>query len=372
MTSSTLGNPRGSVFRFSARTTRKRRMIGRALTIIVICLALIPLVQQTKILSPPSSPVGFTTGDEWQSGMLTSSILAPVAQPPTAVLTFSPSSPAAGYPVTLNATSSGGTAPYTFAWTFGDGINGTGNPAIHTFASGGSYNVTVAIRDSTGAIIRTYKIINVKYDVPPVPQFTWTPTVVFAGETVFFDGSTSSDPDGVIVAHVWQLGEGTPQTGIGVLHTYSSLGLYQVSLSVTDDSGVTVVKPVAVWVHPALALTASSNATQGLAPVGLSFSTQVSGGQSPYTFSWDFGDGLTSARPNPIHNYTIPRVYRVEVTVTDSLGHTASQVLNITVIARPVELSFLGLSETTLKVGGFLTAMSAFPLMIFMIVRRRK
>jgi len=121
-----------------------------------------------------------------------------------------------------------------------------------------------------------------------------------------------------------------------------------------------------------LALTASSNATQGLAPMGISVSTQVSGGQSPYTYSWDFGDGLTSARPDPIHNYTIPRVYRVEVTVTDSLGRTASQVLNITVIARPVELTFLGFSEITLKVGGFLTAMSAFPLMIFMIVRRRK
>ncbi len=372
MTSSTLGNPRGSVFRFSARTTCNGRMIGRALTIIVICLAIIPLVQQDKILSPPSSPAGFTTGDEWQSGMLTSSILAPVAQPPTAAITFSPSSPAAGYPVTLNATSSGGTAPYTFAWTFGDGTNGTGNPAIHTFASGGSYNVTVTIKDSAGALVRTYKIIYVNLPYPPQPAFTWTPTTVFAGETVFFDGSTSSDPDGVIVAQVWQLGEGRSQTGIGVLHTYSSPGVYEVSLSVTDDSGITVIKPMAVWVHPALVLTASSNSTQGVAPVGVSFSTQVSGGQSPYTSSWDFGDGLTSTRPNPIHNYTIPRVYRVEVTMTDSLGHTASQVMNITVIARPVELSFLGLSETTLKVGGFLTAMSAFPLMIFMIVRRRK
>ncbi len=372
MISSTSGNLRGSVSRLSTRTTRNRRTVGKALTIIVICLALIPLVEQNKILSPPSNPAVSITGDEWQSGMPTSPIFATVAQPPTAALTFSPSSPAAGYPVTLNATSSGGTAPYTFAWTFGDGTNGTGNPASHTFASGGSYNVTVVVRDSTGALILGYKVINVKYDVPPVPQFTWTPAIVFAGETVFFDGSTSSDPDGVIVAHVWQLGEGASQTGIGVLHTYSSPGVYQVSLSVTDDSGVTVVKPVAVWVHPILALTASSNATQGLAPVGLSFSTQVSGGQSPYTFSWDFGDGLTSARPNPIHNYTIPRVYRVEVTVTDSLGQAVSQVMNITVIARPVELTFLGFSETTLKVGGFLTVMSAFPLMIFMIVRRRK
>ena len=372
MISSSPGNPRGSLSRLSTRTTRNGRMIGMALTIVVICLALIPLVGENKILSPPGNPAGSITGDEWQSGMPTSPIFATVAQPPAAAVTFSPPSPAAGYPITLNVTSTGGTAPYTFAWTFGDGTNGTGNPASHTFASGGSYNVTVAIRDSTGAIIRTYKIINVKYDVPPVPQFTWTPAIVFAGETVFFDGSTGSDPDGVIVAHVWQLGEGAPQTGIGVLHTYSFPGVYQVSLSVTDDSGVTVVKPEAVWVHPALAMTASSNSTQGLAPVGLSFSTQVSGGQSPYTFSWDFGDGLTSTRPNPIHNYTIPRVYRVEVTVTDSLGHTASQVMNITVIARPVELTFLGFSETTLKVGGFLTAMSAFPLMIFMIVRRRK
>ncbi|TMI25010.1 PKD domain-containing protein, partial [Candidatus Bathyarchaeota archaeon] len=360
MTSSTLGNPRGSVFRFSARTTRNRQMIGRALTIIVICLALIPLVQQDKILSPPSSPPVFTTGDEMQPGTITSSIFAGVAQRPTAAITFSPSSPAAGYPVTLNATSSGGTAPYTFAWTFGDGTNGTDNPAIHTFASGGSYNVTVTIKDSAGALVRTYKIIYVNLPYPPQPAFTWTPTTVFAGETVFFDGSTSSDPDGVIVAQVWQLGEGRSQTGIGVLHTYSSPGVYEVSLSVTDDSGITVIKPMAVWVHPALALTVSSNSTQGVAPVGVSFSTQVSGGQSPYTSSWDFGDGLTSTRPNPIHNYTIPRVYRVEVTMTDSLGHTASQVMNITVIARPVELSFLGLSETTLKVGGFLTAMSAF------------
>ncbi len=357
--------------RLSVWKTCDKRMIGKTLTILVLCVALIPLVQQSKILSQSSSPAGLTAGDELHP-RISSSIFAATA-PPKATITFSPSSPAAGYPITLNATSSGGTAPYTFAWTFGDGTNGTGNPVIHTFASWSlGYNVTVTIKDSTVAAIRTYIILSVKNNVAPVPQFTWTPLTVFAGETVFFDGSTSSDPDGVIVDRVWQLGEGAPQTGIGVLHTYSSPGVYQVSLSVTDDSGVTVIKPVAIWVHPALALTASSNATQGLAPVGLSFSTQVSGGQSPYTFSWDFGDGLTSARPNPIHNYTIPRVYRVEVTVTDSLGHSASQVLNITVIARPVELSFLGLSETTLKVGGFLTAMSAFPLMIFMVVRRRK
>jgi PKD repeat protein len=297
---------------------------------------------------------------------------ATVLQPPTASFTVSPSSPAAGYPVDLNATASGGTAPYKFVWTFGDGANGTGNPITHLYASGGSFNVTVVVRDSTGATLWAYKLITVKYDVPPVAAFTWTPAVVFSGETVFFDGSASYDPDGVIISHLWQLGDGTSQTGIGILHTFSSPGVYEVTLSVTDDSGVTVVKPLAVWVHPAMSFTASSNVTQGLTPLYISFSAQVSGGQSPYTFSWDFGDGLTSNRPSLIHNYTIPRVYRVEVTVADSLGHSASQNMTITVTAGPVELSFLGVSEATLKFGGILTAMSAFPLVIFMLVRRRK
>jgi PKD repeat protein len=243
--------------------------------------------------------------------MTNSFYAAAAASSATAAITFSPPSPAAYYPVTLNATTSGGTAPYSFAWTFGDGINATGNPAIHTFASYGSYNVTVTIKDNTGAISWTYRIINVKLDVVPVPVITWTPPIIFAGETVFFDGSGSlHDPDGVIVAYLWQLGDGASQTGNGVLHTYSSPGVYKVTLSVTDDSGVTRIKSVALWVHPAMALTASSNATQGFAPLGISFNAQVSGGQSPYAFSWDFGDGLTSNHPTPIHNYTIPRVYR--------------------------------------------------------------
>src|SRR5207245_5218042 len=165
-------------------------MSERTLTSIILSLVLIPPVQHNTILSPLATPANPSAGDEF-GPLITSAVFVAAVQPPTAAFTVSPSSPAAGYPVTLNATSSGGTAHDTFAWTFGDGTNGTSNPAIHTFPSGGLYNVTVTIRDNTGAIIWTHRIINVKYDVPPVPAFTWTPAVVFAGETVFFDGSTS-------------------------------------------------------------------------------------------------------------------------------------------------------------------------------------
>src|SRR5437870_8703238 len=169
MISSTIRSRRRPASRLSVQS-RNGRMAGRALTIIILCLVLIPLVQHNKILSPLGRPASPSAGDEF-GPLITSAVFAAAVQPPTAAFTVSPSSPAAGYPVTLNATSSGGTAPFTFAWIFGDGTNGTDNPAIHTFASGGSYNVTVTIKDSAGALVRTYKIIYVNLPYPPQPAF---------------------------------------------------------------------------------------------------------------------------------------------------------------------------------------------------------
>ncbi|HKZ90459.1 MAG TPA: PKD domain-containing protein, partial [Thermoplasmata archaeon] len=42
--------------------------------------------------------------------------------------TYDPASPVAGDDITFTATASGGTPPYSFAWSFGDAASGTGNP----------------------------------------------------------------------------------------------------------------------------------------------------------------------------------------------------------------------------------------------------
>ena len=46
----------------------------------------------------------------------------------------------------------------------------------------------------------------------------------------------------------------------------------------------------------------------------------ATGGQSPYTYSWDFGDGSTSNEENPVHNYNSTGTYTVTLTVTDAIG----------------------------------------------------
>ena len=65
------------------------------------------------------------------------------------------------------------------------------------------------------------------------------------GDTLMFDGSVSSDPDGTIVRFDWDFGDGTGlmmDAGPTPSHTFDALaGLLTVTLTVTDDDGVSVM-----------------------------------------------------------------------------------------------------------------------------------
>jgi PKD repeat protein len=57
---------------------------------------------------------------------------------------------------------------------------------------------------------------------------------------------------------------------------------------------------------------------------GVVFETSIDGGTPPYTCLWDLGDGTTSDTCNVSHIYQNPGRYTATVTVTDSVGQTAS------------------------------------------------
>ena len=70
--------------------------------------------------------------------------------------------------------------------------------------------------------------------VAPVASFTQ----VVNGATVQLT-STSSDSDGHIVSAEWNLGDNTVAVGNVVTHSYRQSGEYQVTLTVTDNDGLT-------------------------------------------------------------------------------------------------------------------------------------
>ena len=63
---------------------------------------------------------------------------------------------------------------------------------------------------------------------------------------------------------------------------------------------------------------------EGLVGDPISFTATVIGGVPPYDYSWDFGDGNTSANQGPTHIYMIAGNHTVTLTVTDNNGNESS------------------------------------------------
>ena len=54
-------------------------------------------------------------------------------------------------------------------------------------------------------------------------------------DQILFDGSNSIDDDNEQLRYKWDFGDGSSGDGITIVHTYTSAGIYQVTLTVTDN-----------------------------------------------------------------------------------------------------------------------------------------
>ncbi len=71
---------------------------------------------------------------------------------------------------------------------------------------------------------------------PPEASFTFLPNRLVVSFT-----DTSTDPDGTIVSHFWDFGDGATSTQQHPTHTFAEANTYIVRLTVTDDDGATGV-----------------------------------------------------------------------------------------------------------------------------------
>ncbi len=69
----------------------------------------------------------------------------------------------------------------------------------------------------------------------PTARFSASKTIAGVGESITFDASTSSDPDGSIISYVWDFGDGRFRGGETVKIAFDNKGKYNVMLTVTDD-----------------------------------------------------------------------------------------------------------------------------------------
>jgi PKD repeat protein len=73
----------------------------------------------------------------------------------------------------------------------------------------------------------------------PNASFTSSENAAVTGKPISFNAATSSAPDGAIERYAWNFGDGTTTEGIAPRHTYATSGSYTVTLTVTDNDGLT-------------------------------------------------------------------------------------------------------------------------------------
>jgi len=205
---------------------------------------------------------------------------------------------------------------------------------------------------------------------PPVANFTWSPVLPIANQSITFDASSSLPGwNGTntmpIVLYSWDLGDGNKTTGQTVTHTYASLGNYTITLNVTDRQGLSDVKQKQIQVGqihgPSAEFTAPEIAHVG-DMVEFNASASLPGwngtNDTPITgYLWGFGDGnITSTSASLIaHNYTSPGTLNVTLTVFDTEGLNSSLSKTILVI---MPTSILVSTRSTSTVVGFVVGIN--------------
>ena len=128
-----------------------------------------------------------------------------------------------------------------FLWDFGDGAGSSGKSVKHIYAQEGSYTVTLTVVDDENRIGVDKKDIEILYR-NQVPVASLDATYGGFGQQVkvnsiaFFDGGSSSDPDGDVLEFEWDFGDGSTSSLLRPNHEYTSIGNYTVTLTVRDPS----------------------------------------------------------------------------------------------------------------------------------------
>lgn|GEM_PF-598709 len=268
-------------------------------------------------------------------------------------------------------------APPGFDWfiDFGDGRSAgwTGSPSSHFYPRSGTYLVGVTLRDAKGAVADLERMPVTVADRPPVAVMETRSTVVAPGTTVAFSGGRSFDPDGEVVAHLWDFGEGAKGFGSETSHTYSTEGRYRVRLTVTDDGqqgNTTVLDLEVVNRPPAARVSAGSR----LLFAGESAALDGAGSRDPdgsvASYLWDFGDGSNSTGPLAGHVFKKEGNYSVTLTVTDDRGAANSTTVELTVLKRLPPLDIRSPRQPDLLVPALLATMVLIA--IVLVLRSRQ
>jgi hypothetical protein len=172
---------------------------------------------------------------------------------------------------------------------------------------------------------------------PPIGDVTG-PSNAAEGDTVAFSAAASIDPNGSVVSYEWSFGDGTTGAGVNASHTYTQDGIYSVSVSITDNDGLTDTVTTTITVaNVAPSVGEFPDATLHTGDVYTVSGSFTDPGAETWTATVNWGDGsapstatLSSRNFSLAHTYTSAGTFTVTVSISDD-DSTASRTQTVVV-----------------------------------------
>ncbi|TNF25784.1 MAG: PKD domain-containing protein, partial [Bacteroidetes bacterium] len=221
----------------------------------------------------------------------------------------SPSQNIGCYPfsVTFTDLSVAGDSPIaTWSWDFGDGAASTEQSPTHTYTTPGTFDVTLLLTDANGCDANlTFSDIIESNNNRPTAAFSGNPTISCLPPSDVDFTNTSFGGTGNLT-YSWDFGDGNSSTSVQPTNTYAAAGVFDVSLTVTDELGCTDTETLANYIEIVDDVTIDFGVSNAQACLGDQVVFNDLSSPTPIGWEWDFGDGTTSTEQSPAHLYTTP------------------------------------------------------------------
>ena len=218
----------------------------------------------------------------------------------------------------------GNTPVTSWIWDFGDGTTGSGETAVKTYTTNGTYTVKLTATNEIGCVYeKTQEIV---VNALPTVSISADKTHLCedSNKKVQFTDNTTGG-----TSWNWDFGDGENATGKSPLHTYSQAGTYAVTLTVTDGNACAATSEVLniAITNPTAQFSISSDDDDKFclgSTVTITESSTSDVGIQSSNFSFLYDNAKESSRTESGNNLTIVYsergIYPILLTVKDNDG----------------------------------------------------
>ena len=181
------------------------------------------------------------------------------------------------------------------------------------------------------------------------------------GATTTFDAAFAGGTG--LFTETWSYnGSITMGGGASLSYAWSHAGTYTVTFVIKDSLGRSISGALTVQVNPtATNLVLASHLSQLDIGTQDNLTLNFSGGLTPFSYSWNFGDGTTASSGHPwvLHAWASAGPFTVTVTLTDGAGTQLQTTVRVAIVADPQVLNVTAEFGTSVRGAG--GTLSAYP-----------